>query len=104
MQSRIGVALSLYAFGALGLFLLVAPWTPAWMQATFALLPAAAQEAASETSSVVEVPAPPALVPGPVDLALCLDTSGSMDGLIESAKQKLWAIVNDMALAISSPE
>jgi hypothetical protein len=39
LQPRIGVALSLYAFGALGLFLLVAPWTPAWTQATFALLP-----------------------------------------------------------------
>jgi uncharacterized protein with von Willebrand factor type A (vWA) domain len=25
----------------------------------------------------------------PVDLVICLDTSGSMQGLIESAKQKL---------------
>ena len=39
MQSRLGTALSLYAFGVLGLFLLVAPWTPAWTQATYALLP-----------------------------------------------------------------
>lgn len=39
MQSRIGSALWLYAFGVLGLFLLVAPWTPAWTQATYALLP-----------------------------------------------------------------
>ena len=38
-----------------------------------------------------------------VDLAICLDTSGSMDGLIESAKQKLWAIVNDLALAEPAP-
>lgn len=29
----------LYAFAMLGLFLLVAPWTPAWAQATYALLP-----------------------------------------------------------------
>jgi len=29
----------LYAFGVLGLFLLVAPWTPAWTQATYALIP-----------------------------------------------------------------
>jgi hypothetical protein len=29
----------LYAFGVLGLFLLVAPWTPAWTQATYSLLP-----------------------------------------------------------------
>ena len=39
LQSRLGAALSLYAFGVLGLFLLVAPWTPAWTQATYALLP-----------------------------------------------------------------
>ena len=39
MKSRIAVALTLYAFGVLGLFLLVAPWTPAWTQATYALLP-----------------------------------------------------------------
>ena len=39
MQSRIGVALLLYLFAVLGLFLLVAPWTPAWTQATYALLP-----------------------------------------------------------------
>jgi len=39
LRSRVGVALSLYAFGVLGLFLLVAPWTPAWTQATYALIP-----------------------------------------------------------------
>jgi hypothetical protein len=39
LQSRLGTALSLYAFGVLGLFLLVAPWTPAWTQAAYALLP-----------------------------------------------------------------
>ena len=31
--------MSLYAFAALGLFLLVAPWTPVWTQATYTLLP-----------------------------------------------------------------
>jgi Mg-chelatase subunit ChlD len=40
----------------------------------------------------------------PVDLAICLDTSGSMNGLIDAARQKLWAIVNDLALAQPSPE
>ena len=39
-----------------------------------------------------------------IDLAICLDTSGSMSGLIESAKQKLWAIVNDFALVEPAPE
>ncbi|MFH0945458.1 MAG: vWA domain-containing protein, partial [Planctomycetota bacterium] len=38
-----------------------------------------------------------------VDLAICLDTSGSMSGLINAAKQKLWAIVNDLALAKPTP-
>lgn len=39
-----------------------------------------------------------------IDLAICLDTSGSMDGLIDSAKQRLWSIVNDLALADPAPE
>lgn len=39
----------------------------------------------------------------PVDLAICLDTSGSMNGLIDSARQKIWAIVNDLALAKPTP-
>ena len=38
-----------------------------------------------------------------VDLALCLDTSGSMQGLLESAKIKLWAIVNELATAKPTP-
>ena len=47
---------------------------------------------------------PPACVqPRTIDLAICLDTSGSMSGLIEAAKQKLWAIVNDLALVEPTP-
>jgi hypothetical protein len=38
-----------------------------------------------------------------VDVVLCLDTSGSMDGLIDSAKRKLWAVVNDLAKAEPAP-
>lgn len=49
-------------------------------------------------------PVPPAASGQPVvELAICLDTSGSMDGLIENAKQKIWAIVNDLALAEPTP-
>ena len=51
-------------------------------------------------------PAAPKLTAEPVravDVAICLDTSGSMDGLIDSAKQKLWTIVNDLALAKPTP-
>jgi hypothetical protein len=39
-----------------------------------------------------------------IDLVVCLDTSGSMDGLIESAKKKLWTIVNDLAKVDPTPD
>jgi hypothetical protein len=42
--------------------------------------------------------------PPRVQLAICLDTSGSMSGLINSARQKLWTIVNDLATADPMPE
>lgn len=38
-----------------------------------------------------------------IDLVLCLDTSNSMDGLINAAKQKLWDIVNTLAKAKPTP-
>ncbi len=49
------------------------------------------------------VPPDHSVPPRVVNLAICLDTSGSMQGLIEAAKQKLWAIVNDLALAEPTP-
>ena len=42
--------------------------------------------------------------PQAIDLAICLDTSGSMSGLLNSAKQKLWDIVNDLAMAEPAPK
>ncbi|MBY0545737.1 MAG: VWA domain-containing protein [Candidatus Obscuribacterales bacterium] len=39
----------------------------------------------------------------PVDLVICLDTSNSMDGLIGSAKEKIWDIVNELATAKPKP-
>jgi hypothetical protein len=39
----------------------------------------------------------------PVDLAICLDTSGSMEGLIEAAKRKLWDITTELAKAKPTP-
>lgn len=39
----------------------------------------------------------------PVDLVICLDCSNSMDGLIDSAKRKLWDIVNDFGRAKPTP-
>src|SRR5262245_51195249 len=38
-----------------------------------------------------------------IDLALCLDTSGSMEGLIDAARRKLWEIVNVLGTARPQP-
>jgi hypothetical protein len=38
-----------------------------------------------------------------IDVVICLDCSNSMDGLINSAKTKLWSIVNDLAKAQPAP-
>jgi hypothetical protein len=47
--------------------------------------------------------APSAEQAKPVDVVLCLDTSNSMDGLIDSAKRRLWAVVNDLAKMEPTP-
>jgi len=39
----------------------------------------------------------------PVDLVLCLDISNSMDGLIDSAKLRLWDVVNEMSRLKPTP-
>jgi hypothetical protein len=38
-----------------------------------------------------------------IDVAICLDISNSMDGLIDSAKNKLWDIVNELAKIKPTP-
>jgi hypothetical protein len=45
----------------------------------------------------------PAEKPKDIDLVLCLDVSNSMDGLIDSAKLKLWDIVNELAKVKPTP-
>lgn len=40
----------------------------------------------------------------PIDLVICLDTSGSMEGLIDSARARLWDIVNSLAKARPVPQ
>jgi hypothetical protein len=39
-----------------------------------------------------------------IDLVICLDTSNSMDALIDSAKRKLWDIVNEVGRAKPTPK
>ena len=53
-------------------------------------------------------PAPPVAAPvvaeGPaIDLVICLDVSGSMNGLMDSAKMRLWDIVNELAKLKPTP-
>jgi hypothetical protein len=38
-----------------------------------------------------------------IDVVLCLDLSGSMTGLVDSAKSRLWDIVNELAKAKPTP-
>ena len=53
--------------------------------------------------AISAAPLPPAEKGKPVDVVLALDTSNSMDGLIDSAKRKLWTIVNDLAKIEPAP-
>ncbi|HEY7115357.1 MAG TPA: vWA domain-containing protein, partial [Tepidisphaeraceae bacterium] len=39
-----------------------------------------------------------------IDVVFCIDCSGSMGPVIETAKQKVWAIVNQIAKAKPAPE
>src|ERR1044072_3947248 len=39
-----------------------------------------------------------------VEVVFCLDTTGSMGGLIEAAKQKIWSISNQIANGKPIPE
>jgi hypothetical protein len=54
-------------------------------------------------AAVVTPPAVPAKKPQ-VDLVIALDTSGSMSGLINAARQKLWDIVNEVGQADPAPD
>jgi hypothetical protein len=64
---------------------------------TIAFLLFAIQAQASKTAPVEDQKQP-------VDLVIALDVSGSMSGLIDSAKQRLWDIVNELAQANPQPD
>src|SRR5688572_718979 len=40
----------------------------------------------------------------PVDLVICLDTSGSMEDLLDSARARVWDIVNELSRMTPQPE
>jgi hypothetical protein len=67
-----------------------------WLLGAFAAVAIAGATRAAE-------PAAPAETGKPIDVVICLDCSNSMDGLIASAKIKLWDIVNDLAKVKPSP-
>lgn len=48
-------------------------------------------------------PRPPSCDRKPIDLVICLDTSGSMEPMIDSARGRLWDIVNELAKARPTP-
>jgi hypothetical protein len=48
-------------------------------------------------------PAKSAPATKPVDLVICLDCSGSMNGLLDSARLKLWDVVNELAKIKPTP-
>jgi hypothetical protein len=55
-----------------------------------------------EPGTVIVTPPPPSAAR--IEVAFVLDTTGSMSGLIDGAKQKIWAIANQMAGAQGSPD
>jgi hypothetical protein len=52
-------------------------------------------------SSTFAAASPPAQT---IELAICLDTSGSMNGLIDSARARIWDIISDLATAQPAPK
>lgn len=65
---------------------------------------ALAQEQPARTEPAAAAPAP-AQPAGPrIEVVFVLDTTGSMSGLIEGAKQKIWSIANAMATAKPRPQ
>src|SRR4051812_36630819 len=59
--------------------------------------PAGAQEPAKKPEPAAQKDAPQ------VEVVFCLDTTGSMKGLINAAKQKIWSICNQISTGTPTP-
>lgn len=76
----------------------------------FTWLPAATPEVTVTTTTTLPAPPKPAppdqQLPKQKQIEVCfvLDTTGSMSGLIEGAKQKIWSIANDIISAKPKPK
>lgn len=72
--------------------------------------PPTEKQQAQQSAAVVAVSAAPveaaepAQAPPRIDVVFVLDTTGSMSGLIEGAKAKIWSIANGIASATPRPE
>jgi Mg-chelatase subunit ChlD len=73
------------------------------LAALFALSVIGAQPAFTETKEPGS-PSPATTKKPRIEVVFVLDTTGSMGGLLEGAKQKIWSIANDMISAKSTPE
>ena len=66
--------------------------------------PPSSTSTAQPTVPPVEAPAQPAEEPATLELVFVLDTTGSMGGLIEGAKETIWSVVNDFQSQKPSPK
>ncbi len=70
--------------------------------ATVALLPTRPVTGAIQPPAIDPVPQIPRA--GKIEVVFVLDTTGSMSGLIDAAKEKIWSIASSLAQAESAPE
>jgi len=75
-------------------------WLVAVALAAVVVVPVWGQEKPAALSDVKPVAPPQGRA---IDLVICLDVSGSMNGLIDSAKLRLWDIVNELARLKPTP-
>jgi hypothetical protein len=74
------------------------------ISATLVLAGACALAGPKETDSTQSAKAAAKGAKPRIEVCFVLDTTGSMGGLIEGAKQKIWSIANDMVRAKPTPE
>src|SRR5215213_11593381 len=68
---------------------------------------AAVLAALATAAGLAPLSAAPLGIKGPkpkVEVVFCLDTTGSMGGLIEGAKQKIWSISNQIVSGRPTPD
>lgn len=73
---------------------------------SYARSPAPRPAPAQQPAAANPAPAPAAAAEDKprIEVVFCIDRSGSMSGVIETAKKKVWSIVNEIAKAKPAPE